>query len=146
MRNFDEVLRAVVGIICALFMLSFMLSLFVIERRQPEFPKVRPYMTALDRTLRGVLAINFALFVLTFIPAFDGIYRLWRNKTLDNFNPTFVWVCASTVFVVIASTPFIVVGGVTETKERHYHKTAIFCLVWLACFLFYFGYMWLHAF
>jgi hypothetical protein len=47
-----------------------MLSLFVIERREPEFPKVRPYMTALDRTLRGVLAINFALFVLTFIPAF----------------------------------------------------------------------------
>lgn len=99
-------------------------------------------MTTLDRILRGLLAVNFALFILSFIPAF----RLWSLPALDGWRLDFVWVCASTVFVVVASIPFIAVGGVTEIKERRYHRTAILCLVWIGCFLFYFVYNLLNSF
>lgn len=103
-------------------------------------------MKALDRILRAVIAINFALLVLSFIPAFSGRQHqagfaddLWGSYRLDGWRADVVWVCASTFFIMVASTPFIVVGGVRSTKDRRYHKTAILCLVWMACFLVYLG-------
>jgi hypothetical protein len=147
----DPILRAVVGITCALFFLAFILSFLVKEPRESGLlPKTRPYMTALDWILRGLLAINVALVVVTLMPESSGIRqladRLWGNYRLDGWSADVVWVCASTPFVVIASIPFIVVGGVIEIKERYFHKTAIFCVAWLACLPFYMGYMLLHAF
>lgn len=106
-------------------------------------------MKALDRIVRGVLVINFALFILSFIPAFSGIGQhdpgfaddLWGKYRLDGWRGDFVWVCASTLLILVASMPFIVVGGVTSNKEPRYHRTAILSLVWMACFLVYLGYM-----
>ena len=105
----------------------------------------RPYMTAVDLILRGAVAINFVLFSLSFIPA----YRLWGNPdqlTLSGFRIDFAWVCISTLFIVVASIPFMVVGGITETREPRFHRTAVLCLAWLMCFLIYLGYNLVNAF
>ena len=106
--------------------------------------RLSPYMTPLDLTLRGVLLVNFALFILSFIPAFSGFGhelgladRLWGVYRVDGWRADVAWMCTSTPFIALASIPFIVVGGVTQIKQRRYHRTAIFCLVWLACFLVY---------
>lgn len=111
-------------------------------------------MKALDRIVRGVLVINFLLFILSFIPAWSGIGqrqpgfsdRLWGAHLLYGWSADFLWVCASTLFIAVASIPFVAIGGVIAIKDRSYHKTAIFCLVWLGCFLFYLGYNLLNTF
>ena len=103
-------------------------------------------MRALDRILRGVLAVNFALFILSFIPAFSGSWRepglfdrLWGNYRLAGWRADFVWMGVSTLFIAVV--------GATSIREFRYHKTtAILCLVWLACFLFYLNYCVHHMF
>ncbi|HKW11397.1 MAG TPA: hypothetical protein VJO33_13525 [Gemmatimonadaceae bacterium] len=113
-----------------------------------------PFLKALDRILRGLLAINFALFVLAFIPAYSGIGqrepglsdRLFKAHVLYGWSGDVVWMCASTLLIGVASIPIIVVGGVTETKEPPFHRTAILCLMWLACFLVYLVYTVIHMF
>ena len=110
-------------------------------------------MKALNWILRAVLAVNFALFVLSFIPAISGYGRepgvfdsLWGGYRLDGWRADVVWMCASAPFILLASVPFIIVGGVTETKDIHYRRTAILCLVWLACFVVYLGWTLMHMF
>lgn len=104
-----------------------------------------PGMIVLDLILRSVLAVNFLLFFLSFIPA----YQRWPNPAkldLGGFRIDFVWVCISTLFIVVASIPFFVVGGIAQTKQARFRRTAILCLLWLVCFLIYLGYSLLNAF
>ena len=109
---------------------------------------------ALEHIVRVLLAINFVLFVLTFIPAFSGIGqpepgladRLWGDYRFAGWRADIVWVCATSVFIGLSTTAFVVDGGVWSVKDRRYHNTAIVCLVWLACFLVYLGYCLLHMF
>ena len=110
-------------------------------------------MKTLDWILRVVLAIDFALFILSFIPAFSGVGRepgvadrLWGDLRIEGWRADVVWVCASTLFIMIAAIPFMDAGGVTTTKHQRYHTTAILSLVWMACFLVYVGFTLVHAF
>ena len=107
-------------------------------------------MTASGSILRTAVVINFALFLLMVMPESSLIGQLpehlWGAYRFDGWSADVVWVCASTPFIVIASIPFIILGGVTEVKERHFHRTAILSLVWLACVPFYLGYLLLHMF
>lgn len=116
--------------------------------RTENRPPKASYMKALDWFVRGVLAINFALCILSFVPSYSGIgqrdpgfsARLPGANFLYGWSADFLWICVSTPFIVVASVPFILRGGVTEIRERRYHRTAILCLVWIPCFLIYFFY------
>ena len=81
------ILRATIGMYGALCFLAFILSFFVNRKRKSGLPNVRPYMTALGWILRGVLAINVALFVVELMPESSGIGqlagRLWGNYRMD---------------------------------------------------------------
>jgi hypothetical protein len=99
-----------------------------------------------DLMLRGMLAVNFALFVLTFIPAFSGIGpgsepgladRLWGRVRLDGWRVDVVWVCLSTAAVCV--------GGLRSAQTPGPRATTtILCRVWLVCFGFYFNYIFVH--
>jgi len=100
----------------------------------------------LGRILLSVLAVNFALFILSFIPQFSGIGsepglfdRLWGNYRLAGWRADVVWICASTIFIIV--------GGIAPMRGRGFDKTtAILCWVWLACFFFYLRYTLSHMF
>lgn len=103
-------------------------------------------MKALDRVLQVILVVNFVLFTLSFIPAVSGIGpepglfdRLWGNFRLLGWRADFVWMCVSTVLVVIV--------GLAPTRKHIYGKsTTIISWVWVACFLFYLRYTVHHMF
>lgn len=136
-----SILRTGVGI--GAYFVSMGLLLFLVRRRAA-------FLRGLDWFLRAAVVINFALFLLMLMPESSLMgqlpERLWGTYRLDGWSADVVWVCASTAFIVIASIPFIVLGGVTEVKDRRFHRTAVFCLVWLACLPFYLGYVLLHIF
>jgi hypothetical protein len=103
-------------------------------------------MRAIGWILRGLLALNFALFLLTFIPAFSGIGprpgladRLWGDHTFGGWRADVAWKCASTILIFAA--------GVRWIKEnRSAMLTIIAYRLWLACFLIYLGYIVIHMF
>jgi hypothetical protein len=96
--------------------------------------------------LRGLLAVDFALFVLTFIPAFSGIGqepgladRLLGNYRFGGWRVDVAWMCASTVFIIALGLPW--------TRENRSAKiTRIACFVWIACFPIYLFYIVIHMF
>jgi len=101
-----------------------------------------------DLILRGVLVVNFALFVLTFIQSFSGIGpgsepgladRWWGKVRFDGWRADVVWVCAST--------PVVFVGGLRSAQTPGPRATTtILCRVWLVCFGFYLNYILVHMF
>ena len=103
-------------------------------------------MRGTDWVLCGVLTVNFALLVLSFVPAFSGFgydlgvaVRWWRGYRLDGWRPDFVWMCASTAMVLcvclLRAFVAIVVGGPSRTRKRGARSGASFlCWVWVACF------------
>ena len=100
----------------------------------------------LGRIIRIVLAVNFVLLILSFIPAFSGIGakpgladRLWGNYRLFGWRADVAWMSTSTIFIVV--------GGIKWIRGRNADKTtAIVCLAWLACFFFYARYIVHHMF
>ena len=100
----------------------------------------------IDWMLRGVLAVNVALFVLSFFPAFSGLGptpgwadRLWGNYRLGSWRADFVWMCMSTVLLSVA--------GLPRTRDRSARTTTrMLCWAWLACFAIYLCYTLLHMF
>src|ERR1700733_5586592 len=85
-------------------------------------------------SFRGLLAVNYALFVLTFIPAFSGIGRnpgladrLLGNYRFGGWRADVVWMCASSVFII--ATGIIWIRG-----NRSANITRIAWCLWLACF------------
>jgi hypothetical protein len=117
-------------------------------------------MSTSDWILRGVVAVNFGLFVLSFVPAFSGIGqpepgmadRLWGNFRFDGWRADIVWMSVSTAWVLcvclLRAYLVIVVGGPTWTRERGPRRTtSILCWMWLACFFFlYLPYTLMHMF
>jgi len=96
--------------------------------------------------LRGLLAVDFALFVLTFIPAFSGIGqepgladRLLGNYRLGGWRADVVWMCASSVLIIAIGLPWI-------RENRYAIITRIAWFLWLACFSFYLIYIVIHMF
>jgi hypothetical protein len=103
-------------------------------------------MTGVDWTLRGIVAVNLALAVLSLIPAFSGIDqgpgladRLWGNVRFAGWRADIVWVCASTLIVFV--------GGFRWTTRRGPRQTtSILCWAWLPLFLGYVYYQLSHMF
>jgi hypothetical protein len=103
-------------------------------------------MRILGWILRGLLAVNFALFVLTFVPAFSGIGpgpgladRLFGNYRFGGWRADVAWMCASSVFIIAA--------GLARINENRSAKiTRIAWYVWLACIPCYLLYVVLHMF
>jgi len=97
--------------------------------------------------LRSLLAMDFALFVLTFVPAFSGIGgndpgladRLFGNYRFGGWRADIVWMCSSSVFIIAAGLPWIM-------RNRSAKITRITWFLWLACFPFYLFYILLHMF
>jgi hypothetical protein len=96
--------------------------------------------------LRGLLAVDFALFVLTFIPAFSGIGsepgladRLLGNYRFGGWRADVVWMCTSSLLIIPTGLPWI--------RENHSAKfTRIAWYLWLACFPIYLCYIVIHMF
>ena len=103
-------------------------------------------MSAGDWIIRGLLAINAALLVLTFVPAFSGTGaapgladRLWGNYRYGGWRADVVWMCGSTVVILV--------GGLRPTVEVGAERTTSrLCWAWLVCFFFYLGYVVMHMF
>jgi hypothetical protein len=103
-------------------------------------------MTAADWTLRGILAVNFVLLVLTFVPAFSGIGpepgladRLWGNVRLGGWRADVAWMFVSSLFVFAR--------GLRWPREPGARRaTAILCWGWLPCFVVYLRYTVIHMF
>ena len=96
--------------------------------------------------LRGLLAVNFVLFITTFFPAFSGIGRepgladrLLGNYRFGGWRADVVWMCASSVFIIAAGLPWIV-------KNRPAKITRIAWCIWLVCFPLYLFYIFRHMF
>ncbi len=96
--------------------------------------------------LRGLLAVDYVLFVLTFIPAFSGIGpepgladRLLGNYRFGGWRADVVWMCASSAFIIGTGFPWI-------KHNRSAKTTRISWFLWLACFPFYLFYIILHMF
>ena len=96
--------------------------------------------------LRCLLAMDFALFVLTFIPAFSGIGqrpgladRILGNYRFGGWRIDVAWICASSVFI-------IAFGLRGSTENRSAKITKIACVLWIACFPIYLGYIVIHMF
>jgi hypothetical protein len=96
--------------------------------------------------LRGLLAVDFAIFVLTFISAFSGIGqepgladRLLGNYRFGGWRADVVWMCASSVFIFATGLPWVI-------ENRTAKITRIAWCLWLACFFFYLFYIVLHMF
>jgi hypothetical protein len=93
------------------------------------------------------VVVNLALLVLTFVPAFSGIGsnasgladRAWGNIRLAGWRADVVWVCASTLFILLAA-----IGPASERGISG--LTSALCRVWLGCFVIYGSYTVLHMF
>jgi hypothetical protein len=96
--------------------------------------------------LRGLLAVNFALFVLTFVPAFSRIGpepgladRLLGNYRFGGWRADVVWMCASSLLIIAAGLPWIM-------GNRSAKITRVAWFLWLACYPFYLFYTVIHMF
>ncbi len=102
--------------------------------------------STIDWILRGVLTVDLALFVLTFVPAFSGIGpapgladRLWGSVRFGGWRADVVWMCGSTVLIVAGG-----LRGIGEHGPRR--TTSVLCWSWLPCFVVYLGYIVVHMF
>ena len=103
-------------------------------------------MRDVDWLIRGLLAINVALFILTFIPAFSGVGqgpgvadRLWGSVRFGGWRADVVWMLVSSIVILF--------GGLRRTAERGAEKTTSnLCWAWLACLFFYLCYAVMHMF
>ena len=104
-------------------------------------------VTTADWLLSGLVAVNLALFVVMFVPAFSGIGgngpgvadRLWGNYRLAGWRADVVWVCASTLVILRAA--------IGPARDRWISRlTSALCRVWIGCFAAYVGYALLHMF
>jgi hypothetical protein len=97
----------------------------------------------------AVIAVNFILFVLTFIPAFSGIGvqsgladRLWGTYRYEGWRVDVVWVFASSLIILVAGFAF---KGSAVDKVSPTHKVVVIsCVAWLCCFVIYAGYVLIH--
>jgi hypothetical protein len=102
--------------------------------------------------LIGVLtAVNFILFVLTFVPAFSGIGvgphpgladRLWGDYRFGGWRADIVWVITSTAGILILALPYSQSTSAKRTRARKLVLAS--CAVWLVCFLVYARYVLMH--
>ncbi len=95
------------------------------------------------------IALNFILFVLTFIPAFSGIGeqpgladRLWGGYRSGGWRADVVWVFTSTIAIVIFGLAIPDSTSEKGTRQRKVIVTA--SAVWLCCFVVYVGYVLVH--
>jgi hypothetical protein len=96
--------------------------------------------------LRSLLAVDFSLFILTFIPAFSGIGpepgladRLLGNFRFGGWRADVVWICASSVLIIATGLAWI-------RENRSAKITRIAWFLWLGCFPFYLFYVVIHMF
>jgi hypothetical protein len=96
--------------------------------------------------LRSVLAVNFLLFVLTFIAAFSGIGRepgladyLWGNYRFDGWRADVAWIFVSSVFIFTTGRSWI-------RKNRSEEITQTAWSIWKVCFPIYLFYIFIHMF
>ena len=103
-------------------------------------------MRATDWIIRGLLVVDGLLFILSFVPAFSGIGpepgladRIWGHDPSGGFRGNVVWMCVSTVVILV--------GGLRPTAEPGAERTTSkLCFAWLACFVVYLGYVVMHMF
>jgi hypothetical protein len=95
-------------------------------------------MKVLGWSLRALIAIDFALFILTFVPAFSGIGqqpgladRLWGDYRLGGWRGDVVWVFGSTLAIFVLGMVFAVCSS---KSERDYKITIGLWAIWLICF------------
>ena len=104
-------------------------------------------MRAADWFVRGLLAFDAALLVLTVVPPFSAIWsesglaRLFADDRFRaaGFRADVVWMFWSTVVICVAGLRPTVESGAERT-------TSNLCWKWLACFFFYLCYVVLHMF
>jgi len=105
-------------------------------------------MSTFDLFVRGILVVNFALLVLSFVPAFSGTGRepgaadrLLGDYRLDGWRADLVWMWLSTAWIfcvcILRAYLVIVVGGPSWPRARGARRTtSVLCWAWLACFVF----------
>lgn len=106
-------------------------------------------MKVLGRVLCSGIAVNFILFVLTFIPAFSGIGpkpgladRLWDSYRVGGWRADIVWVVASSAVLFLLA---VVYAGSPSARQRPPYKLVVTsCAVWLVCFVIYVRYISIH--
>lgn len=110
------------------------------SERDPK--QLRP----IDFIVRGIMALDLILLILTFIPTFSGLGpepgmadRLWGTYRIGFWRIDFVWMCVSTVGILA--------GGLRPTVERGSERTTSnLALAWLPCFFIYICYIVMHMF
>lgn len=105
-------------------------------------------MRAADWFVRGLLAFDAALLILTVVPPFSGIWsepglasRLLGDDRFRalGFRADVVWMFWSTVVICVAGLRPTVESGAERT-------TSNLCWKWLLCFFFYLYYVMVHMF
>ena len=104
-------------------------------------------VTTTDWFLRGLVAVNLALLVLMFVPAFSGMGRnapgladrVLGNTRIAGWRADVVWVCVSTVVILPSA-----IGPASERGIAR--LTSVLCRAWIGCFVVYGGYALLHMF
>ncbi len=106
-------------------------------------------MKVLGRVLCAVIAVNFVLFVLTFVPAFSGIGsqigiadRLWDNYRVDGWRADIVWVVTSSVVLLLLAVAYA--ASPSARRSGAYKLVITSCIVWLGCFVVYVRYVFIH--
>jgi hypothetical protein len=99
--------------------------------------------------LCAVIAVNFMLFVLTFVPAFSGIGRnpgladrLWGSHTVGGWRADVVWVVTSTVVIFFLGLAYA--ASPSAKRSPAYKLIVTSCAVWLGCFIVYVVYVFIH--
>ena len=106
-------------------------------------------MRVLGWIICAVIAVNFILFVLTFVPAFSGFGeqpgladRLLGNYRFGGWRADVVWVFASTVAILILGLAYT--QSTSVKGGRAYKLVVTSCTVCLGCFVLYVGYVFIH--
>jgi hypothetical protein len=106
-------------------------------------------MKAVPWLIGAIIAVNFILFVLTFVPAFSGMGagpgladRLWDDYRFRGWRADIVWVVASTAGIVILALTYCLATSDKGTRARKLVLAS--CAVWLVCFLVYANYVLTH--
>lgn len=103
-------------------------------------------LRAIDFVVRSMIAIDLALLILTFIPAFFGTGpapgladRWWGRYRIGFWKIDVVWMCVTSIGILV--------GGLRPTVERGSERTTSkLALAWIPCFFVYVGYIVMHMF
>lgn len=103
-------------------------------------------LRVIDFIVRGIMAINLAVLILTVIPTFPGMgpapglaERLWGTYRIGFWRIDVVWMCVSTIGILV--------GGLRPTVERGSERTTSnLALAWIPCFFLYICYIVMHMF